>query len=118
MANNQDDTHTCMQVNVSVQTDLSGADIDCLQQEFDRLVTENIKLKNLNDEYKVKEDAFKNDNEKVKLFTGLPSFAVLMMLINYIAPFLNESTATALDKFQQAVIIDCFEVLLNGHQIY
>ena len=68
----------------TVQTDLSGVMISGMQAELQRLIIDNQRLK---DELKQKTvdfdvDFFKEDNEKVKYYTGLPDFCNCLLYIN------------------------------------
>ena len=92
--------------NQANQTDLSGAMIAAMQARMQRLLSENQTLKKeLSDErtgFDLK--IFKNNDEKVKYYTGLPDFSTLQILYYFIEPHIPYSTASALTKFQQLTL--------------
>ncbi|CAB4045800.1 Hypothetical predicted protein [Paramuricea clavata] len=51
------------------------------------------------------EDAFLNDNEKTKFYTGLPNFTILMHVFNLLTPYIKSGTRTSLSKFQQFILV-------------
>ena len=67
-----------------VQTELCGETIFSMGKELNRLTVENMTLKEQITRMSLSEDTFKDDDEKVKLFTGLPSYAVLNTLFTYV----------------------------------
>ena len=67
---------------------LFRSEIRCLKSEVKRLRVENEEL-NLN------EEAFKDKDEKVTYFTGLPSWQMLYTIFQFVKPFLKvHSTLT------------------------
>ncbi len=69
----------------STMTDVSMRDIDCLQAECQLLKQENCLLKEAVGRQMFTKSWFENDGSKVKFYTGLPSYQVLMTLFTYIA---------------------------------
>ncbi|KAL3877900.1 hypothetical protein ACJMK2_035543 [Sinanodonta woodiana] len=62
-----------------------------MESELNRRTVETMTLKDIVAKTNISEETFKNDDEKVKLYTGLPSFVVLMTLFNFIEPDLTQS---------------------------
>ena len=50
------------------------------------------------------EETFKNNDEKVNYYTGLPSFTVLMTLFQFLQPFIPKSQ-TAMSQLQQCILV-------------
>ena len=50
------------------------------------------------------EDYFKNDDEKTRFYTGLPSFEVLKKTFNFVAPFVARRSTT-LKNFQEFILV-------------
>ena len=68
--------------NKQTQTNVTSASIDKLEGE---LKSAKARVKKMS----LEEDSFRGDDEKVKTYTGLPSFALLMALFTVIKPFLS-----------------------------
>ncbi|XP_033727696.1 uncharacterized protein LOC117317023 [Pecten maximus] len=89
----------------SMQTEISSGNINAMESELNRLLVENIGLKEQLAASSITEDTFKADDEKVKFFTGLPSFAVLMTLFWFVEPEISCSHNSSLTKFQKMVLV-------------
>ena len=91
---------------VCTQTDtaITGGDIDGLTSELNRLLDENRDLKKQLKEKEITREAFEGDDVKVKFYTGLPSFASLMVVFNHIAPLLPQGARRALSPFQMLIM--------------
>lgn len=89
----------------SSQTDLSCSTIKAMESEMNRLTVENMTLKEIVAKNNISDDTFKDDDEKVRLYTGLPSFAVLMTLFNFLEPDLIQAQNSALTKFQKVILV-------------
>ena len=50
------------------------------------------------------EDYFRNDDEKCRFYTGLPSFEVLKKTFDFVSPFVTRR-ATTLNKFQEFILV-------------
>ena len=88
----------------AVQTDMSMKTFSALQEEVVQLQVKNHEQQEEMKQSKMSEEAFKNDDEKVKYYTGLPTFAVLMTLFQFTQPFIPNSR-TAMSKFQQCILV-------------
>jgi len=51
------------------------------------------------------QDAFKDDDQKVNFYTGLPSFQILMVIFNFVSPHVKHGSSTthALSKFEEFI---------------
>ena len=50
------------------------------------------------------EESFKDSDEKVLLYTGLPNFALMMILFHFLESFVNTTARTSLSTFQQFLL--------------
>ena len=75
----------CKLSEAACQTDLEGSVLSASQKELQRLLEENRTLKEqLANSNKFDEGFFKDNDENVKHYTGLPSFAILVALFNFL----------------------------------
>ncbi|XP_038044401.1 uncharacterized protein LOC119719148 [Patiria miniata] len=88
------------------QTDLDSNSMKSTQTELQRLLEENRKLKEQLAESNNNFDRqfFQDNDENVKHFTGLSSFAILDVLFTYLETFIVCSCLNKLTKFQQLVL--------------
>ena len=85
---------------IGTQTDLTTSDIASIEKECQQLRTDNSTLKDLVMNITVDEKSFENNDEKVKLYTGLPSYAVLIAIFMHISVCLKASPKmTAFGQF-------------------
>ncbi|XP_070173715.1 uncharacterized protein [Littorina saxatilis] len=68
---------------------------DMMRGEINRLLEENRELKKKLASREIVEESFQGDNEKVRFYTGLPSYATLLVLLNYLSPHLPHAGALA-----------------------
>lgn len=66
--------------------------VGSLESECTALRTENMLLKERMNRIEPTEMSLKNNDKNVKILTGLPSFTLLMMLFNFVAPFLKDKS--------------------------
>ncbi len=92
---------------VSTMTVLSMESIEKLEEENQLLregnqwlEEENASLKDNITKQQLQECSFRDKETKMKFYTGLPSYAVLMMIFDFVAPYIP-STRSVLPKFQQ-----------------
>ena len=56
-------------------------------------------------------EGFKNySRQKIKYFTGLPSFSTFMALFNFIAPSVGDNSQSTLPLFQQFLMVTSIEL--------
>lgn len=75
--------------------------IKLLEDECQQLRTENIELKQKLHNLKFDEEAFENNDDKVRLFTGFPSFQKLKLIYGHVHPWLLSNAS--LSPFQQFI---------------
>lgn len=51
------------------------------------------------------EESFRSDNDKVKFYTGLQNFNVLMCVFNFVVPFVVTTPKNVLSQFQELLIV-------------
>lgn len=51
------------------------------------------------------EESFRSDNDKVKFYTGLLNFNVLMCVFNFVVPFVVTTPKNVLSQFQELLIV-------------
>ena len=75
-----------------------------LQQDNSRLIRENKELQRKLISREINEDSFKDDDEKVKYYTGLTNWNLLVIVIQFVEPHLNTHNRSALSAFQQLIM--------------
>ena len=68
-------------------------------------VKQTTQIVGLNRIYPFTEDELEDDNTKVRYYSGLPSFTVLMTIYNFIAPYISNHSGNSLPKFQQFMMV-------------
>jgi len=56
-------------------------------------------------QFSLTQESFKNNNAKVKYYTGLPTYATLMFLFNFLSPCVEMGNRSALSQFQQLLVV-------------
>ena len=88
----------------SVMTEMTMEDLSRLEQDIQQLREDNRHLREAITRQALDEQSLESDNNKVRFFTGLPSFTILMALYNFICPCVKESLA-GLPRFQQFLVV-------------
>ena len=89
-----------------VEGPISSITTSQVDSELQKLLTENIELKEKTTSMKHTEEAFRGKDEKVKYYTGLPSFLTLMALFNFVEKFIPSGKGTSpLSKFEKLVLV-------------
>lgn len=88
------------------QTNLSSSTVEAMQEELQRLITENRELKEklAVEQNKFDQNFFREDDEKVRYYTGLQDYCTLDILFQFVEPYIPHSSASVLSKFQQLVL--------------
>ena len=77
---------------------------NCQQvDEIQQLQQKNCQQVEENNQLKITEEMFKDDDTKVKYYTGLPTYAVLLTLFQFLEPLILKRTS--LTKFQQYILV-------------
>ncbi|XP_032424068.1 uncharacterized protein LOC116723350 [Xiphophorus hellerii] len=101
---------------VEAQTDLSGEDVDILTSAVQKLTSEK---QLLTDQLKImdlSEESFKDNDEKTKVYTGLPTFVSLMTIMDLIMPCLRKPNS-ALSPFHKC-LLTLMKLRLNVSMLY
>lgn len=53
---------------------------------------------------KISEQSFRDNDEKTKFYTGIPSFVFLINVLNIVAPYVKHTSTNALSQFQEFLI--------------
>ena len=85
-------------------------EVEELQQRCVQLEQDNTRLRAEKEELREKitvlnEAFFKDDNEKVMFCTGLTNWNLLLIVIQFVRPFLNTCNRSTLPAFQQVVLM-------------
>ncbi|XP_077381912.1 uncharacterized protein LOC144021455 isoform X2 [Festucalex cinctus] len=75
-----------------------------MQDEIQRLTNENMLLKEQLQTTQIRPESFQGDDDKVRFYCGLPSFAVMMTTFDLVADFIAERGSPPLSKFQEFVL--------------
>ena len=84
-------------------------EIEELQQRCAQLEQDNARLRAKKQELKEKitvlnENFFKDNDVKIRFYTGLTNWNLLLIVIQFVQPFLNTSNHSMLSAFQQVVL--------------
>ena len=97
---------TATETGMASQTELHSTTIAAMQTEIQQLLSENLRLKTdlqvSIEKTKLERDFFKENDEKVKYYTGLPDFSTLNFVYESVEPFC--SISNVLSKFQQLIL--------------
>ena len=74
-------------------------------EELNRLTVENLELKAEIKSNEISPENFDGNDERVRYFTGLPSYLTLMALFNFLKPFIPRTAKNALSDFQMLVLV-------------
>ena len=91
--------------NFNCQTDLTSLMITSMEQELLRLRQENYEMKTSLESFSFCENSFSTSDERVRFYTGLPSYIILITLYNFIGAHVTVSSRNSLTKFQQFIMV-------------
>ena len=93
--------HYCNGKHSAAMTDISGRYVEALEEECLQATGKKLELKS---SAPWSENALKSDEHKVKFYTGLPSFSILMIVYNFVSSQVNYGSKThALSKFEEFI---------------
>lgn len=98
------DSDLSLEAGIAIQTDIDKTLLSAMESELQRLQLENAALKKMLDHQKFDLAFFRDDDNKVKYYTGLTNFAVLKALFDFVEPGITSTHKSALSKFQQLVL--------------
>lgn len=90
---------------ISCQTDLIISDVNGIEQDDQNLRSELYELRSKAMNSKLNEQSFKDNEEKVKYYTGLPNFLVLMQVFHLCENYVSTTSQSALGKFEQFILV-------------
>ena len=90
---------------VATMTALSMYYINQLEEENQHLREENHSLKDVIAKQEMHEHSFRDNPTKVKFYTGLPSFATLMVMFEFVAPYVPSTRCVLPIMFQQFLMV-------------
>ncbi|XP_050727787.1 uncharacterized protein LOC127004259 isoform X2 [Eriocheir sinensis] len=99
----EDLQETLQKVSCASQTELSSHLIGALQDEFNHATVEKVNLQQVVDSLKFTENFFKDDDKKVKFYTGLHRYIDLMDLFDFIKSHITITSKT-LTPFQMMIM--------------
>ena len=91
--------------NFNCQTDLTSPMITSMEQELIRLRQENYEMKTSLESFSFCENSFSTSDERVRFYTGLPNYIILITLYNFIGAHVTVSSRNSLTKFQQFIMV-------------
>jgi len=96
-------TDTPRPVSTTTLTDVTSRYIEVLEDEFLRSTGRLDKYSKPNP---LSQDAFKDDDQKVNLYTGLRPFQILMVIFNFVSPHVKHGSSKthALSKFEEFIV--------------
>jgi len=92
--------------NIKLKEQLENAKCSgAADSEMQRLLSENMLLKEQINNLKFNEDSFKDQDEKVRYYTGLPGYVTLMALFSFVRGFIPKPKANSeLGQFERLLI--------------
>ena len=87
------------------QTDLDMAQLDRQQTYMQHITDELSSTKGQLLSTQLTEDSFRDNDDKTKFYTGIPSFSLLMHVLNLIAPHIKRNSQNALCQFQEFLLV-------------
>jgi hypothetical protein len=103
--NSETDPDLEMESGTASQTDVTCSLLKAMDSEVQRLQMENARLQQKVDSQNFDLPFFYGDDAKVKYYTGLTNFSVLKALYDYVEPDIPITHKSALNKFQQLMVV-------------
>ena len=95
-----------LMINQGCQTDLTCEFLAMQDKHIEDLSEELYQTrKQLLESTQFTEESFKASNEKVKFYTGLPNFLMLMHVFKLVSPHIKKTTTNALPQFQEFLLV-------------
>ena len=109
-ANNIDDAAMDDSISEGDQSRLDDELLQLMSTDCDILRQENRELRTQLNRGSLEEDGFRDDNDKVLFFTGIPSFMIMTTVFAMVIPFVN--AARKLSPFQMC-LLTCMRMAMN-----
>ena len=97
---------------ITTQTEMTGGLIEAMSSEINNLTSEIAQTKSQLAKQEMSEHFFKFDDDKVRFYTGLQTYQILMLIFGFIQPHIYVNARSALTSFQQ-VIMTLMKLRLN-----
>ncbi|GFO49467.1 nuclease harbi1 [Plakobranchus ocellatus] len=107
---NEKETNMYNDNDKGINTDITIALVNAMESEVNRLSTAVIDAKSMLKEFTYNKHFFENNDERVKSYTGLPTFAILWQLTTFLCPSLGQTTS--INPFQRVILV-LFKLKLN-----
>ena len=90
---------------VGCQTDLTMIQIYEMEQCISNMTCELSQLKKDVIEANLSEESFKENEEKIKFYTGIPNFIILQQILTLCSPYIYSGASNVLTKFQELILV-------------
>ena len=98
-------TDNCLVVDRSCQTDMSLADFDPQHGYIQSITTELHDWKKTALQLQISQNGFKDNDQKTKFYSGLPSYLMLIHVFNLLTPKISTTPMNALCQFQEFLLV-------------
>ncbi|CAN7978904.1 unnamed protein product, partial [Ixodes persulcatus] len=88
-----------------VQTEQTAAHIAAIEKELVAVNTEVYSLRQAKEDHELTQAALQRDTKKVKCYTGLDSFDILLGVYHLLESFISHSPLNSLSKFQEFLVL-------------
>ena len=89
---------------VECQTDMTAEDILGMEHELRRLLCENATCRELL-AADMSQESFSSNDGKVKFYTGLPNYCILLAIFNFVSPFVSNTHRNSLTKWNEFIAV-------------
>ena len=79
--------------------------VSSLEAAVESLETEKTALSRIISDKSFTQESFENDNERVKFYTGVSSYTVLLMIFNLVSAFLPHGPNSKTSKWQEFIMV-------------
>lgn len=98
-------TDNCLVVDRSCQTDMTLADFDSQHGYIQSITTELHDWKKTASQLQISQNGFKDNDQKTKFYSGLPSYLLLIHVFNLLTPKISTTPMNALCRFQEFLLV-------------
>ena len=102
---NDDHNKCCQTENIVLAEEYCQTQLDRQQIYMQDISDELSSIKGQLLPVQLTEDSFRDNDDKTKIYTGIPEFSLLMHVLNLIAPHTKRNTQNALSQFQEFLLV-------------
>ena len=102
---NDDHNKCCQTENIVLAEEYCQTQLDRQQIYMQDISDELSSIKGQLLPVQLTEDSFRDNDDKTKIYTGIPEFSLLMHVLNLIAPHIKRNTQNALSQFQEFLLV-------------